>query len=309
MVRPSPPIVDSVLQLIGNTPLVRLRKLAQPGSADILAKLEARNPGGSVKDRIALAMIERAEAEGKLGIGSIIVEATAGNTGVSLAMVAAAKGYRLILAIPEDVPAERRRLFARYGAELVLTSAAQGMAGADAAAHTLAQQGPGYFRPHAFENPANPAVHQQTTAQEIWEATGGKVDALVVGVGTGGTLTGVGRALKEKRPILVVAVEPASAPVLSQGRAGAHSIHGIGPSFVPPVLDRSIIDRVISVTDESALSTASRLAKEEGLLVGPSSGANVYAALQVARDLGTGRTVVTFLPDTGERYLGMSSEG
>ncbi|MBI2918584.1 MAG: cysteine synthase A [Chloroflexi bacterium] len=307
MVSSVSPIVDSVLQLIGNTPLVRLRKLTERGSAEVLAKLEARNPGGSIKDRIALAMIERAEANGRLHPHSIIVEASAGNTGVSLAMVAAAKGYRIVLAIPEDVSPERRRLLSRFGAELVLTSAAEGMAGAEAAAHTLAQQGPEYFRPNAFENPANPSAHQETTAQEVWSATDGRVDALVVGVGTGGSLTGTGRELKSRKPsLLVVAVEPSGSPVLSKGRAGAHAIPGLGASFVPPVLDRSLIDRIVTVSDEAALVTTNRLARQEGLLVGPSSGANVFAALQVARELGAGRTVVTFLPDVGERYLAMS---
>ncbi len=307
MILPVSPVVDNVLQLIGGTPLVRLRKLAETGAAEVLAKLEARNPGGSVKDRVALAMVERAEADGKLRPGSIIVEASAGNAAVSLALVAAAKGYRLIVAIPEDVPVERRRLLARYGAEVLLTAAAEGMAGAAAAAHTLAQQGEEYFRPNAFENPANPDTHQQGTAQEIWQATGGKVDALVAGVGTGGSITGTARGLRAKKAsILVVAVEPASSPMLSRGRSGAHAIHGLGPSFVPAVLDRSLIDRVITVNDEAALSMAARLARQEGLLVGPSSGANVYAALQVARELGVGKTVVTFLPDIGERYLNMS---
>ncbi|MBI2866489.1 MAG: cysteine synthase A [Chloroflexi bacterium] len=302
-------IVDSVLQLIGDTPLVRLHRVAGPGMAQVLAKLESQNPGGSVKDRSALAMVERAEAEGKLGPGSILVEASAGNTAVSLAMVAAAKGYRLVLAIPEDVPVERRRLLGRYGVELLLTSAAQGMAGAEAAAHTLSQQGPQYFRPNPFSNPANPEAHRLTTAQEIWEATQGQVDALVVGVGTGGSLTGVGGELRARRSaILLVAVEPAASPVLSKGTSGSHSIHGLGTGFVPPILDRSIIDRIVTVTDEEALTMAGRLAREEGLLVGPSSGANVSAALLIAGDMGAAKTVVTLLPDTGERYLGMSSE-
>ncbi|MFQ5880802.1 MAG: cysteine synthase A, partial [Dehalococcoidia bacterium] len=262
------------------------------------------NPGGSVKDRIALSMIEDAEGRGLLKRGDTIVEPTSGNTGIGLALVAAVKGYRLILTMPEDMSVERRRLLARYGVEFVLTPAIEGMTGAVYAAQELVEQH-GYFMPQQFENPANPEVHRRTTAREILEATeGGRLDAFVCGVGTGGTITGVGEVLKERDPsILAVAVEPARAPVLQGGRAGVHGIQGIGASFVPGILNRAVIDEIIAVGDEDAYRMTKRLMREEGLLVGISAGANVFAALKVAKRLGAGRRVVTILPDTGERYL------
>ncbi|HZU06429.1 MAG TPA: cysteine synthase A [Chloroflexota bacterium] len=301
-----PLIANSVLELIGNTPLVRLNRVVAPGGAQILGKLESLNPAGSVKDRIALAMIEAAEREGRLRPGATIVEPTSGNTGIGLAMVAAARGYRLILTMPEDMTLERRRLLARFGAELILTPAIEGMSGAVFAAQELVERNPDYFMPAQFDNPANPAIHRETTAEEIWTATGGQIDAFVAGVGTGGTITGVGQVLKARRPeVLIVAVEPARSPVLAGGRPRPHAIQGIGASFVPSVLDRSVIDELIAVTDEDACATALRLTREEGLLVGVSAGANVYAALTVAARLRPDQVVVTMLPDTGERYLSM----
>jgi cysteine synthase A len=301
-----PAIAESVLDLVGNTPLVRLNRLGSPRGAELLAKLESLNPAGSVKDRIAVAMVEAAERDGRLRPGATLVEPTSGNTGIGLAMVAAARGYRLILTMPDDMSEERRKLLARFGAELVLTPAIEGMTGAVFAANQLLADHPDYFMPQQFENPANPQVHRETTAREILEATGGELDAFVVGVGTGGTVTGVGEVLKaHRRDILVVAVEPAASPVLQGGRARPHGIQGIGASFVPQVLNRAVLDRIVAVSDEDASATALRLTREEGLLVGVSAGANVYAALQVAEELGRGRRVVTVLPDTGERYLSL----
>jgi cysteine synthase A len=295
-----------VLDLVGNTPLVRLKRLGSPHGAELLAKLESLYPAGSVKDRIAVAMVEAAERDGRLRPGATLVEPTSGNTGIGLAMVAAARGYRLILTMPEDMSEERRKLLARFGAELVLTPAIEGMTGAVFAANQLLAEHPDYFMPQQFENPANPQIHRDTTAREILEATGGELDAFVVGVGTGGTVTGVGEVLKAHRPdILVVAVEPAASPVLQGGRARPHGIQGIGASFVPRVLNRAVLDRILAVSDEDASAVALRLTREEGLLVGVSAGANVYAALQVAEELGKGRRVVTVLPDTGERYLSL----
>jgi cysteine synthase A len=302
-----PLIADSVLDLVGHTPLVRLHRVPGEGAAEILGKLESMNPAGSVKDRIAWAMIEDAERRGLLKPGATIVEPTSGNTGIGLAMVAAVKGYRLILTMPEDMSIERRKLLARYGAELVLTPAIEGMSGAVYAAEELVRQHPDYFMPQQFINPANPRVHRETTAREILEATGGELDAFVAGVGTGGTITGVGEVLKEHNPnILVVAVEPERSQVLAGKRAGLHAIQGIGASFVPGVLNREIYDELIPVPDEEAIRMSHRLTREEGLLVGISSGANVWAAIKVARRLGPGRRVVTVLPDTGERYLSMA---
>jgi cysteine synthase A len=301
-----PLIADSVVDLIGNTPLVRLNRVRPAQGAEILAKLESLNPAGSVKDRIALSMIDAAERDGRLKPGATLVEPTSGNTGIGLAMVAAARGYRLILTMPDDMSVERRQLLARFGARIVLTPAIEGMTGAVFAARQLLEQHPEYFMPQQFENPANPQVHRETTAREIIEATGGEIDAFVVGVGTGGTVTGVGEVLKARSPdVLIVGVEPSSSPVLQGGRARPHAIQGIGASFVPGVLNREILDRVVGVSDEDALATALRLTREEGLLVGVSAGANVFAAAQVAEELGPGRRVVTVLPDTGERYLSM----
>lgn len=298
-------IADGVTQLIGDTPTMRIHRLTGPEAAEVLAKLEFFNPVGSVKDRIALAMIEDAEAKGALHPGDTIIEPTSGNTGLGLAMVAAVKGYRLILAMPADMSEERKALFSLFGAELILTPAIEGMAGAVEAAEERARR-EGYFMPQQFVNPANPEAHRRTTAEEIVEATGGQLDAFVAGVGTGGTLTGVAEVLRERVPgVRVVAVEPARSPVLSGGHPGIHAIQGIGAGFVPQVLDRDLIDEVITVTDEKALGTMRRLAAEEGLLTGVSSGAAMWAALRVAERLGEGERVVVILPDTGERYLSL----
>ena len=298
-----PAIADSVLDLIGRTQLVRLHRVVPEGAAEVLGKLEAQNPAGSVKDRIALSMVEAAEREGRIKPGDTLVEPTSGNTGIGLAMVCARKGYRLVLTMPEDMSVERRRLLERFGAELVLTAAIEGMTGAVLAAEELVEQR-GYFMPQQFNNAANPDVHRRTTGPEILEATGGRLDAFVAGVGTGGTITGVGEVLREAGlEVHIVAVEPARAPVLQGGRAGLHGIQGIGASFVPGVLNQEIYDEIISVRDEDALEMTKRLTREEGLLVGVSSGANVWAAVRVARELGAGKRVVTVLCDTGERYL------
>jgi cysteine synthase A len=304
-----PRIADSVLDLIGNTQLVRLNRIPPVGGATILAKVESQNPGGSVKDRIARSMIEEAERQGTLRPGSTLVEPTSGNTGIGLAMVAVVKGYRLILTMPDDMSLERRRLLARLGAELVLTPAIEGMTGAVYAAQELCRANPGYVMLQQFENPANVDAHRRTTALEILEATDGKLDAFVAGVGTGGTITGVGEVLRQRLPrTRVVAVEPARSPVLSGGKARVHGIQGIGASFVPGILNRTVIDEIVQVKDEDAMSMTLRLAREEGLLVGISAGANVWAALGVAERLGAGRTVVTVLCDTGERYLSVPLE-
>ncbi|MPZ23428.1 MAG: cysteine synthase A [Dehalococcoidia bacterium] len=300
-------IVDSVLGLIGNTPLVRLSRIAEPGAGEILGKMESLNPAGSVKDRIALAMVQRAEEEGVLKPGMTLVEPTSGNTGIGLAMVAAVKGYRLVLTMPEDMSVERRKLLTRFGAECVLTPAIEGMTGAVYAARQLVEENTDHYMPQQFENEANPEIHRRTTAQEILRDAGGAIEAFVAGVGTGGTITGVGQVLKAQYPAVeIVAVEPARSPVLSGGKAGVHGIQGIGASFVPGVLDREVIDEVIRVSDRDAFLTTRRLNREEGLLLGVSSGANVFASLQVARRLGKGGRVVTMLCDTGERYLSVN---
>ena len=297
-------ISETVIDVVGRTPLVRLNRVVPPRSARVLAKMESLNPGGSVKDRIAVAMIEEAERAGKLKPGSTIVEPTSGNTGIGLAMVAAARGYRLILTMPEDMSLERRQLLARFGAELHLTPAIEGMTGAVFAAQELLREYPDYFMPQQFENPANPAVHERTTAREILAQSDGDIDAFVAAIGTAGTITGVGRVLKrELDEVLVVGVEPARSPVLQGGRFRPHAIQGIGASFVPALLDRGVLDRLVTVQDHEAIAMAGRLAREEGLLVGISSGANVVAAGRVAAELGPGKTVVTVLCDTGERYL------
>jgi cysteine synthase A len=307
--RTRPAIADSVLDLVGNTPLVRLNRVRPPVGAELLAKLESLNPAGSVKDRIAVAMVDAAEREGRLRPGATVVEPTSGNTGIGLAMVAAARGYRLILTMPEDMSEERRKLLARFGAEIVLTPAIEGMTGAVFAANQLLAEHPDYFMPQQFENPANADIHRQTTAREILSATEGHLDAFVVGVGTGGTVTGVGEVLKaQDGEILVVGVEPAASPVLQGGRPRPHAIQGIGASFIPRILNRAVLDRVIAVSDEDACATALRLTREEGLLVGVSAGANVYASIRVAEELGEEKRVVTVLPDTGERYLSMEWE-
>ena len=301
-------IADTVLDLVGRTPMVRLNRVVPPSSAEIVAKVESLNPAGSVKDRIALSMIETAEAAGRIKPGDTIVEPTSGNTGIGLAMVAAVKGYHLIVTMPEDMSLARRDLLARYGAEVVLTPAIEGMTGAVYAAQELLSKNPHYFMPQQFENPANPEIHRRTTAKEILEATDGRVDAFVAGVGTGGTITGVGEVLREKNPnILIVAVEPARSPVLQGGRAGVHAIQGIGASFIPGILNREVYDEIVAVGDDDAIEMSRRLAREEGLLVGISAGANVCASLKVAKRLGAGKRLVTVLPDTGERYLTMEA--
>ena len=294
----------AIFTTIGRTPLVELRRIVPGNGARVLAKLESRNPGGSVKDRIALAMIEAAEREGKLAPGALVVEPTSGNTGIGLAWVCAARGYRCLLTMPETMSVERRALLAHLGAEIVLTPGPEGMSGAIRRADEIATE-TGAFRPDQFGNPANPWVHREHTGPEIWRDTGGELDAFVAGVGTGGTITGVGSFLRERRPgIRIVAVEPAESPVLSGGQPGPHGIQGIGAGFVPAVLDTGLLDEVVRVSTEEALEAARRLAREEGILAGISSGAALHAALAVAaRPEFTGKTVVTLFPDTGERYL------
>ncbi|MBI2567927.1 MAG: cysteine synthase A [Candidatus Schekmanbacteria bacterium] len=298
-------LYDDITKLIGGTPLVSLNRMAAGLPARIAAKLEFFNPGGSVKDRIGLSMIEAAEADGKLGPDTIILEPTSGNTGVALAFVAAAKGLRCALVMPETMSVERRKLFRIFGAELVLTPGSEGMPGAIRRAEQMAAEDPRYFIPQQFKNPANPAIHRRTTAEEIWKDTDGKVDILVSGVGTGGTITGVAEVIKPRKPSFkAIAVEPADSPVLSGGKPGPHKIQGIGAGFVPEVLRTDMIDEIIKVRHEDAGEQARRLAREEGILAGISSGAALWAALQVAaREENAGKLVVVVLPSTGERYL------
>lgn len=297
-------IANNVTELIGRTPLVRFNRIARDGAANILAKLEYFNPGGSVKDRICLEMIEDAEKKGLLKKGSTIIEPTSGNTGIGLAMIAAVKGYKCILAMSEAMSLERIYILKSYGAEVVLTPASEGMQGAINKAREILKKTPNSFMPHQFSNQANPQAHRKSTAVEILEATNGNLDAFVAGVGTGGTITGVGEVLKKHNPnIRVIAVEPKGSAVLSGGKPGPHKIQGIGAGFVPEILNRGIIDRIVQVGDNDAFRTAKRLAKEEGLFVGISAGAATWAALEVAEDLGRGKIVVVVLPDTGERYF------
>jgi cysteine synthase A len=293
-----------ITELIGRTPLVRLNRLSPTGGATIYGKVEFFNPGGSVKDRICLNMIDEAERLGALKPGGTIVEPTSGNTGIGLALVAAVRGYKLILVMPESMSMERASLLSSYGAQLVLTPAWEGMKGSIRESESIIAQNPSYFMPDQFSNPANPAMHKKTTALEILESLDGKIDAFVAAVGTGGTITGCGELFKDRIPtVKVIAVEPAGSPVLSGGDPGPHKIQGIGAGFIPKVLNRAILDRVMTVTDDEAYQTAKQLSKKEGLLVGISAGANVFAAQKVAQELGPGKNVVTILCDTGERYI------
>jgi cysteine synthase A len=298
-------IAGNVIELIGNTPLVRLNKLTEGCQAEVVAKLEFFNPAKSVKDRIGFAMVEAAEKAGLVGTGTTIVEPTSGNTGIALAMVCAAKGYKCILTMPDTMSKERRILLRAYGAELILTPGSEGMGGAIKKAEELVAANHSYFMPQQFENPANPEIHRKTTAEEIWRDTDGKADFLVAGVGTGGTITGVGEVLKKRKPSFrVVAVEPDASPVLSGGQRGPHPIQGIGAGFIPKVLNTKIYDEVIRVKGEDAFATARKMASEEGLLVGISSGAATWAALQVAqRPENSGKLIVVIIPSFGERYL------
>ncbi|MGB9661133.1 MAG: cysteine synthase A [Moorellaceae bacterium] len=296
-------VASNITELIGGTPVVKLNRVAGEG-AEVWVKLEFFNPGSSVKDRIALSMIAAAEKEGRLKPGDTIVEPTSGNTGIGLAMVAASRGYRLILVMPETMSIERRKLLAALGAQFILTPGTEGMRGAVEKAMELLKENPHYFMPQQFENPANPAVHRETTAREILQQMDRRLDAFVAGVGTGGTITGVAEVLKKELPqVQIVAVEPAASPVLSGGQPGPHKIQGIGAGFVPKVFRRELVDEIMTVGNEEAMETARRLAREEGILVGISSGAAVYAAVQVARRLGKGKRVLALAPDTGERYL------
>lgn len=297
-------VKENVCELIGGTPIVRLNRLRREGSSDLLVKLESFNPGGSVKDRIGLAMIEAAERDGKLKPGGTIIEPTSGNTGIGLAMVAAARGYHVILTMPEDMSAERQCLLRAFGAEIVLTPRDRVMQGAIEKAEQLVRENPDYFMPHQFRNPANPEAHRRTTAREILAVLGTRLDALVAGVGTGGTITGTGEVLKKSIPGLrVCAVEPSDSPVLSGGKPSPHRIQGIGAGFVPEILNLEIVDSIVQVGYEDARRTARSLAEREGILAGISSGAVLYAAMNIASELGEGMTVLAILPDSGERYL------
>lgn len=298
-------IANSLTDLIGNTPLLQLQRVSKGTTVTLIVKLESFNPGGSVKDRIGFNMIRRAEEQGLLKPGSVIIEPTSGNTGIALAFVAAVRGYRLILTMPDIMSVERRDLLRAYGAELILTPGVQGMKGAVRKAEELARETANSFIPQQFENSANPEIHRVTTAEEIWQDTDGQVDIVVGGVGTGGTITGIAQALKARKPQLkVVAVEPAGSPVLSGGKPGPHMIQGIGAGFVPGVLELSLIDEIIKVSNQDAIDTSRRLAREEGILAGISSGAAAFAALEVARRKeNQGKLIVAILPDTGERYL------
>ena len=298
-------IAENITELIGNTPLVRLNRVTDGAGADVVAKLEFFNPANSVKDRIGVAMIDAAEEAGLIKPDTIILEPTSGNTGIALAMVCAARGYRCVLTMPDTMSTERRILLRAFGAELVLTPGAEGMAGAISKAEELAKNDQRYFVPQQFENPANPAIHRKTTAEEVWRDTDGKIDFFVAGVGTGGTITGVAQVIKERKPsVKFIAVEPSASAVLSGGQKGPHPIQGIGAGFIPPVYDEDVVDEIIQVGNEEALELARRLATEEGLLVGISSGAAVVAALQVARrPENKGKVLVVVLPSSGERYL------
>lgn len=300
-------ITDNITELIGKTSLIRLKRMVKEGSAEVLAKLESSNPGGSVKDRIAFAMIEEAEQKGVLKNGSAIIEPTSGNTGIGLAMVCAVKRYRCILTMPETMSLERIYILKAYGAEVVLTSGKEGMKGAIKKAEELHKKMPNSFMPQQFKNQANPKIHRETTAKEILSQTNGELDAFVAGVGTGGTITGVGEVLKNHNPeIKIIAVEPKASAVLSGKEHGAHKIQGIGAGFIPDILNKSIIDEIITVSDQEAYDTARLLTKEEGIFAGPSSGAALVAALKVAERLGKNKRVVTVFPDTGERYFSVT---
>ncbi len=298
-------IAEDITQLVGNTPLVKLNNICEGVESEIVAKLEFFNPCGSVKDRIALSMIEDAEREGLINKDSVIIEPTSGNTGIGLAFVCAQRGYKLILTMPESMSAERRKLLSLLGAEIVLTPSEEGMTGAIRKAEELLRKIPNSFMPQQFKNPANPEIHKKTTAEEIWKDTDGRVDIVVAGVGTGGTITGIAEFVKErKKECLIVAVEPENSPVLSGGSPGIHKIQGIGAGFIPDVLKRQLIDEIITVSDEDAIETAKNLARKEGILAGISSGAAVYAAIKVGkRKENKGKLIVVILPDTGERYL------
>ncbi|MBI5602266.1 MAG: cysteine synthase A [Deltaproteobacteria bacterium] len=298
-------IYDSITQVIGKTPLIRLRRITQDCRAEVVGKLESFNPLSSVKDRIALSMIETAEKENRLGPGTLIIEPTSGNTGIGLAFVCAARGYRLVLTMPETMSLERRKLLKLLGAELILTPGGEGMKGAIQKAEELAKEHPNSFMPQQFKNPANPEVHRKTTAEEIWMDTEGKVDILVAGVGTGGTLTGIAEVIKMRKPAFqAIAVEPKDSPVLSGGKAGPHKIQGIGAGFIPDILNLNLIDEIIQCNNEEAFESARRLAREEGIVCGISSGAALWAALEVAkRPENTGKLLVVIFPDSGERYL------